>query len=412
MSRKKVSNEIIYQELNNLTNLYYHNCSIKELLKYISDTATLSVILTTSSFGVISTYFSEEQMAELSVDQIVPLYTTPGESDIIPFEIAGKLSVYLTLQLPDGKHYLCIESRYVHIDNYRKLIIKNDLPFLALLLEKRKLEQFNQKSSHFRPFFQIFKDNASQNPESIQQICRHYQFDYTLKRVCMTVQIQTKITPDELKKLSKIIAKQLCDHKIFLIYEDNLICAFFLFPPSHQELDAITQAYMASIALFEQIKATAEIRIGISCAHAGVETLYLSYKESMQSIEVQKQLRLPCCASSYYEQTIFHLLNIPQLSYFRNLAHDILLPLIQYDTENHTNYYQILQAYFRNNFNIQKTAKELFIHRNTLSYRLQHLKELLKFDFDFEHNIDALFTLYLCICVHELGYFKSPTANP
>ena len=73
MSRKKVSNEIIYQELNNLTNLYYHNCSIKELLKYISDTANLSVILTTSSFGVISTYFSEEQMAELSVDQIVPI---------------------------------------------------------------------------------------------------------------------------------------------------------------------------------------------------------------------------------------------------------------------------------------------------------------------------------------------------
>ena len=41
-----------------------------------------------------------------------------------------------------------------------------------------------------------------------------------------------------------------------------------------------------------------------------------------------------------------------------------------------------------------------------------HLKELLKFDFDFENNTDALFTLYLCICVHELGYRADDPRTP
>ena len=94
------------------------------------------------------------------------------------------------------------------------------------------------------------------------------------------------------------------------------------------------------------------------------------------------------------------------------LALDIIEPLLSYDAANGTNYYEILKQYFRNNFNIQKTAKALYIHRNTLTYRLQHLKELLKFDFDFENNTDALFTLYLCICVHELGYRADDPRTP
>lgn len=57
-----------------------------------------------------------------------------------------------------------------------------------------------------------------------------------------------------------------------------------------------------------------------------------------------------------------------------------------------------------------RMATMLYIHRNTLTYRLQHIKELLKFDFDFEHNTDALFTLYLCICVYQLGYHKDFTS--
>ena len=87
MSRTKVNNETIYQELDKLASLYYSHCSVKDILKYLSDLTSLSVILTSSSFEVLSAYFWEDQLANLAYDRILPLYTAPGESNIIPFKI-------------------------------------------------------------------------------------------------------------------------------------------------------------------------------------------------------------------------------------------------------------------------------------------------------------------------------------
>ena len=139
MSRTKVNNETIYQELDKLASLYYSHCSVKDILKYLSDLTSLSVILTSSSFEVLSAYFWEDQLANLAYDRILPLYTAPGESNIIPFKINGRLTNCLAMSLPDRSNYLCIEASFEHSDKYRKLILKNSLPFLSLLLEKANL---------------------------------------------------------------------------------------------------------------------------------------------------------------------------------------------------------------------------------------------------------------------------------
>ena len=83
MSKKKINNEMIYQELDRLASLYYSHCSVKDILKYISDLTSLSVILTSPSFEVLSAYFYNSQLANLVSDQIIPLYTSLEESIII-----------------------------------------------------------------------------------------------------------------------------------------------------------------------------------------------------------------------------------------------------------------------------------------------------------------------------------------
>ena len=119
MSRTKVNNETIYQELDKLASLYYSHCSVKDILKYLSDLTSLSVILTSSSFEVLSAYFWEDQLANLAYDRILPLYTAPGESNIIPFKINGRLTNFLAMSLPDRSNYLCIEASFEHSDKYR-----------------------------------------------------------------------------------------------------------------------------------------------------------------------------------------------------------------------------------------------------------------------------------------------------
>ncbi len=54
--------------------------------------------------------------------------------------------------------------------------------------------------------------------------------------------------------------------------------------------------------------------------------------------------------------------------------------LEKYDAENGTNYVKILGSYLKNNCNMNESAKEFFLHRNTFAYHLNKISELIDED--------------------------------
>ena len=62
---------------------------------------------------------------------------------------------------------------------------------------------------------------------------------------------------------------------------------------------------------------------------------------------------------------------------------------------------ETLKVYFEQNVSVEKTAKQLFIHRNTLQYRFRQIKELTGYDV---HKIDDLVQLRLAIL--QYNYFN------
>lgn len=65
-----------------------------------------------------------------------------------------------------------------------------------------------------------------------------------------------------------------------------------------------------------------------------------------------------------------------------NLIHPALNKLKEYDLKNDTELLKTLYIFLRNERNSTLTAKQLFIHRNTLQYRLHKINELLELDLD------------------------------
>jgi purine catabolism regulator len=53
----------------------------------------------------------------------------------------------------------------------------------------------------------------------------------------------------------------------------------------------------------------------------------------------------------------------------------VLGPLLEYDATHHSNLIKTFETYIENNLKGQKTADALFIHRHTLSYRLEQIKK-------------------------------------
>ena len=58
-----------------------------------------------------------------------------------------------------------------------------------------------------------------------------------------------------------------------------------------------------------------------------------------------------------------------------------LWKLVETDKTEGTEYVQTLRHFFLNNQSVSATAKSMFLHRNTILYRLNKIKELLEDDF-------------------------------
>jgi DNA-binding PucR family transcriptional regulator len=50
--------------------------------------------------------------------------------------------------------------------------------------------------------------------------------------------------------------------------------------------------------------------------------------------------------------------------------------LVEYDREYHSNLLETLRAYFDNNCSVKETAEQLYVHRNTVNYKLGRIEEV------------------------------------
>lgn len=64
------------------------------------------------------------------------------------------------------------------------------------------------------------------------------------------------------------------------------------------------------------------------------------------------------------------------------ICHENLLKLKEADEENQSEYMKTLRTYLDENLNATRTAEALFIHRSTLLYRLEKIKEILQYNLD------------------------------
>ncbi len=78
------------------------------------------------------------------------------------------------------------------------------------------------------------------------------------------------------------------------------------------------------------------------------------------------------------------------------LCHPDVVLLDNYDKKYKTDYLETLYQYLLNERNAVKAAKILFIHRNTMNYRLEKINKMLTFDFeDSTSRYYILFSIFL-----------------
>jgi len=126
--------------------------------------------------------------------------------------------------------------------------------------------------------------------------------------------------------------------------------------------------------------ARARVRAGIGGYHAGLRGISRSYLEAQQAIEAGRKLR-PDAVAHGHDEVIPHLVlaQNPRLAE-RFVAHS-LGPLLDPKTKNPQQLLETLEAYLDTG-SVKAAAAALNLHRHTVLYRLDKLRELLGADFD------------------------------
>ena len=85
-----------------------------------------------------------------------------------------------------------------------------------------------------------------------------------------------------------------------------------------------------------------------------------------------------------------------------HLVHSAIYTLAEYDRAHETNLLESLEAYLRCHMSIPDAANCLSIHRNTMSYRVNKINELIDVDLD---NSETVF--HLLFSYHVLEYYSA-----
>jgi|GEM_PF-6509041 len=141
----------------------------------------------------------------------------------------------------------------------------------------------------------------------------------------------------------------------------------------------------------------------LSHENKNLSTLYVNAKLSLDICFRQKGYGFKNC---YNDTGLFRLLCAASaVKDIDQAVHDVIGPLVEHDRNHGQNFIGTLSTLFENGQNTCKTSRALFIHRQTLLYRIKKIESLTGMSLS---NHDDAFMLETCIRLYsEFYYTKS-----
>ena len=209
---------------------------------------------------------------------------------------------------------------------------------------------------------------------------RYYDLDGPFTVFCVYLKQQTQAAVEEnmnreylletrIRRLKQ--ARELSNvHIGILNYESYLLLVLNNAPEPmiRQIKDLILKTY-ADAAKARQIF------VGVGIEVNGLEHIDKSYNRAATAMRMAMYQNTP--AVRFEDMGIYKILfSVKDDEILYSYADEILAPLDRYDQKNHA-YIDLLKTYIHEDRSLAGTAEALYMHRNTVNYQIQKMKELL-----------------------------------
>lgn len=195
------------------------------------------------------------------------------------------------------------------------------------------------------------------------------------------------------KNIKEWMQPLLCEECI-LFEKHNQI--FSLIQSSENEHQNITSYLKNVCKLSLQNSSIIDVAVSVSAPFRNLKDYDEKIKSVVKIMEIGQKVRPDEKVYTYDTLGIYEILiNLSTNSTAMLYADEVLSPF----TGNDGELLETLIAFLKENGNVSRTAETLFIHRRTMTFRLQKIKELLNMQLDDPEN---LFILRFCLKLKEL----------
>ncbi|MCL2054915.1 MAG: helix-turn-helix domain-containing protein [Oscillospiraceae bacterium] len=259
-------------------------------------------------------------------------------------ENAAKYANIVSITLTSIKQYY--DEKYDRNNFIKNVILDNVLPG-DIVVKARELH-FNNDSTRVVFLIRVLSANDVSSFDVIQNLFPDKTKDFVLNitetDIVLVKEIKSSTDSKDLEKLARSIS-------------DTLSTEFYT-----------------------------RINIGIGSVVTGTKDLARSFKEAQVALEVGKVFDTDKIIVSYdnlgIARLIYHLPTTLCDTFLQEVFKRGAIESLDHET------LFTIQRFFENNLNVSETSRKLFVHRNTLVYRLEKIKKLTGLDLrEFDHAI-------------------------
>lgn len=181
-------------------------------------------------------------------------------------------------------------------------------------------------------------------------------------------------------------------------YEEGLVALCNTEEAHHlRQLEEVVQTTRDRMV---QLSPKVRIAAGIGRPGMGLAGLRHSFAQAREALALARTLFDGDRVLPFGDLGVYRLLcrlqNSEELAHFYEQT---LAPLVQYDANHNTELVHTLEAFFAHHGNVSQTAESLYLHRNSLLYRLERICEITCLDLN---DADDRFSLQLALRIRPL----------
>jgi len=169
----------------------------------------------------------------------------------------------------------------------------------------------------------------------------------------------------------------------------------------HKSLPGLTEAAFLIKDKVKGMVPEITVSVGIGKVSESIDEIKNSYQEARRAISIARKFGRKDQVTNYEALGAYKLLfSIKDDANLKFFVNQTLGPILHYDREkNNEVLIKTIRQYISSNFNSQKTADNLFIHLNTLKYRLQKIQDIAGIDLN---DSETRLNLQLALKVLEI----------